>query len=173
MVVRLEDSTKPKAEEDEEIDVPKVYYTSRTHTQLRQLTSELLKTGFVGGIPEGKDDNDTNMSIRAVPLGGRAQLCINAKVSISQRLLHCTWLIGLKVREVGRTKGGDRMNEACLDLQKAGTIVFYPRRSRPLAQAHLVDSKSGRCPYLPPKDKEERLLDFRDQILVCEAIRTD
>jgi len=60
------------------------------------------------------------------------------------------------------------MNEACLDLQQAGMIIFSLRRSRLLAQTRRADSKSGRCPYLPPKDKEERLLDFRDQILVSK-----
>jgi hypothetical protein len=31
-----------------------------------------------------------------------------------------------KVREIGRIKGGDRMNEACLDLQKAGELEWIP-----------------------------------------------
>ena len=31
-----------------------------------------------------------------------------------------------KVREIGRIKGGDRMNEACLDLQKSGELEWIP-----------------------------------------------
>lgn len=69
------------------MDVPKVFYTSRTHTQLRQLTSELLKTTFSKrtrsqgpSVNEAAEEEDT-LPIRTVPLGGRAQLCINAKAS--------------------------------------------------------------------------------------------
>jgi hypothetical protein len=29
-----------------------------------------------------------------------------------------------------------------------------------------IDSKTGRCPYLPPKEREDGMLDLRDQILV-------
>lgn len=82
----------------ESIDSRQIYYTSRTHTQLRQLTSELQKTSFPEPLPESD-----NQPVSLVPLGSRKQLCINDKV----RAL--------------ATKGGDeRMNEACLDMQKSG-----------------------------------------------------
>lgn len=64
-----------------------------------------------------------------VPLGSRKQLCINDKV----RAL---------------TKGGDeRMNEACLDMQKSG---------------------KERCEYLPKKDDEGLMLEARDSVLVSQ-----
>jgi hypothetical protein len=90
---RLEAGSKPKEEEAEEIDVPKIYYTSRTHTQLRQLTSELMKTTFARRAKpkassagpeldiEFEREDEDDLPIRSVPLGGRKQLCINEKVS--------------------------------------------------------------------------------------------
>lgn len=72
-----------------------IFYTSRTHTQLRQLTSELLKTTFAR-IPEdnvadtmGPDKavssphaatSLANNPTRMVPLASRRQMCINEKV---------------------------------------------------------------------------------------------
>lgn len=79
-----------------------IYYTSRTHTQLRQLTSELLKTSFTSYKRSGEDDGDA-IAVSMVPLGSRKQLCINEKV-----------------RALAKNIGNDRMNEACLDMQKSG-----------------------------------------------------
>ena len=52
--------------EEEEPDVTKVYYASRTHSQLSQFVGEIRKTTFA----------DT----RAIALGSRANLCINDEV---------------------------------------------------------------------------------------------
>ncbi|WWC69182.1 uncharacterized protein I206_103118 [Kwoniella pini CBS 10737] len=127
------ESTRPKAkqEEIEEEDLPKIYYTSRTHTQLRQLTSELLKTSF----PLKEDDLDNNAEagpsttkgVSLVPLGSRKQLCINDKV-----------------RSLAKNGGDERMNEACLDMQKSGKT---------------------RCEFLPTKAEEGIMLDARDAVL--------
>lgn len=72
-----------------------IFYTSRTHTQLRQLTSELLKTAFAH-IPDqeefeplvatGAKLKDLKATVetaptRMVPLASRRQLCINEMVS--------------------------------------------------------------------------------------------
>jgi hypothetical protein len=35
-----------------------------------------------------------------------------------------------------------------------------------LLMAQSIDSKTGRCSYLPPKEREDGMLDLRDQILV-------
>jgi chromosome transmission fidelity protein 1 len=51
-------------EEDEEEVTPKVYFTSRTHSQLSQFVGELKRTEFAGRI-------------RTVCLGSRKNLCIN------------------------------------------------------------------------------------------------
>ncbi|WVF71908.1 hypothetical protein IAT40_006718 [Kwoniella sp. CBS 6097] len=133
------EATRPKAHQDdeEEEDVPKIYYTSRTHTQLRQLTSELLKTSFPVNKYLDSPPTDTiateslqSPGVSLVPLGSRKQLCINDKVRALAK---------------GSTVGGDeRMNEACLDMQKSGKT---------------------RCEYLPRKGEEGMMLDARDAVL--------
>lgn len=99
-----------KVEEEEEEDIPKIYYTSRTHSQLRQLTSELLKTRFPH--PPVPDDSAATTEpgasgVSLVPLASRRQLCINDKV-----------------RALGKGGNDERLNEACLDMQKAGEPSF-------------------------------------------------
>ncbi len=111
-------SLNPFDEDDPSIpQTPKIFYTSRTHTQLRQLSSELQKTGFASargrvrsdagagwkerlgddsgvrlGVRKRVDieievgekaeagEEDIELPVRTVPLGGRRQLCINEKV---------------------------------------------------------------------------------------------
>lgn len=69
-----------------------------------------------------------------VPLGSRKQLCINDRV-----------------RALGKTGGDERINEACLDLQKSGS------------------GSKGRCEYLP-KAEDGTMLDARDAILVSDHL---
>ncbi|KAI4962555.1 hypothetical protein ZWY2020_029167 [Hordeum vulgare] len=54
-------------EEEEEEATPKVYFTSRTHSQLSQFVRELKRTDFSG-------------KLRTVCLGSRKSLCINMDV---------------------------------------------------------------------------------------------
>ncbi|RXK42015.1 chromosome transmission fidelity protein 1 [Tremella mesenterica] len=112
--------------EEKEEDLPKIYFASRTHTQLRQLTSELLKTTFVPSSSDTPDSEGDTHGISTVPLGSRKQLCINDKV-----------------RALARNGGDERMNEACLDMQK---------------------SNKARCEFLP-KSEDVAMLDARDAVL--------
>ncbi|KAK1925113.1 helicase C-terminal domain-containing protein [Papiliotrema laurentii] len=123
---------KPKSqqEEEEEEDVPKIFYTSRTHSQLRQLTTELLKTSFPAQVRNhaaGTEGEDRSTGVSLVPLGSRKQLCINDKV-----------------RALAKGGNDERMNEACLDMQKSGKT---------------------RCEFLPKKEDEAAMLDARDAVL--------
>lgn len=124
-----------EVEEEADEDVPKVgqaldthvltrqvYFASRTHSQLRQLSAELLKTSF----PAGKDGVAEDHGVSLVPLASRRQMCINDKV---------------RAQSHGRE---DRLNEACLDMQKSGNT---------------------RCPHLPATADEGPLLDARDSVL--------
>lgn len=69
------------------------------------MTSELLKTSFASydSVPESSSAEAPSHGVSLVPLGSRKQLCINEKV-----------------RALARNGGDERMNEACLDMQKSG-----------------------------------------------------
>ena len=79
---------------------------------------------------------DEAFGVSLVPLGSRKQLCINEKV-----------------RALAKGGSDERMNEACLDMQKSGKT---------------------RCEYLPAKD-DGAMLDARDDVLVSTlcVIRAD
>jgi chromosome transmission fidelity protein 1 len=81
----------------------KVYFSSRTHSQLNQFSSQLRLPDFPSSYTEVKEH------LKYLPLGSRKQLCIHEKVSkISDSAL---------------------MNEACLEVQKPDSTTkceFYP-----------------------------------------------
>ncbi|KIY49612.1 DNA repair helicase [Fistulina hepatica ATCC 64428] len=118
---------KAKAHDEEEDERPctKIYYTSRTHSQLSQILPELpsSKRKFVDEESGETDDGVQFYTTRTVPLGSRKQLCIN--------------------NDLRKLKGD--LDEAC--------------------RALLGEKGERRCPYLPPTDDEERILNLRDQIL--------
>lgn len=79
---------------------------------------------------------------RTVSLGSRKQLCINDRL---------------------RKKSKD-IDEACREIldgtstTSSNLACFSPRIT--------IEKGDKRCQFLPPMDEEERMLDFRDQILV-------
>ncbi|KAF9911357.1 ATP-dependent DNA helicase chl1 [Linnemannia zychae] len=87
-------------EEDQEPDVLKIYYCSRTHSQLSQFVDELRKTSY-------------GEHLHVISLGSRKSLCINDRF-----------------RKKASTKNShsaepvvnvNKLNDACLDAQKSGT----------------------------------------------------
>ncbi|KAF9534507.1 helicase C-terminal domain-containing protein [Crepidotus variabilis] len=128
-------------QDEEEFNCTKIYYASRTHSQLSQILPELSRLKIKHReisvmdyhpptIPAKRsiydDERDTSESIpstRTVSLGSRKQLCINDNL---------------------RAKARD-LDEACREL--------------------LGEKDEKRCPHLPTTAEEEKLLDFRDQIL--------
>ncbi|KAL1736853.1 helicase C-terminal domain-containing protein [Schizophyllum commune] len=136
-------------EEDEEaLKCTKIYYASRTHSQLSQVLPELRRVDERRACSSASDDSqpkNTNekfardcgkrprdeddevqyfTTTRAVALGSRKQLCINN-----------TLLKGKRVD----------LDEAC--------------------RAMLAEKKEKRCPHLPSQEEEAAMLDLRDQIL--------
>lgn len=70
----------------------KIYFASRTHSQLSQLCSQLRMTDFPSSL------GDVHEKIKYLPLGSRKQLCINESVNT--------------------LKDAQQINEKCIDLQK-------------------------------------------------------
>ncbi|KAF8967073.1 helicase C-terminal domain-containing protein [Flammula alnicola] len=133
---------------EEEITCTKIYYASRTHSQLAQVLPESSKLKLRAKVsitnyhpspqqtvpqkrslnsePDDEDECGIVPSApvtRAISLGSRKQLCINDQL---------------------RAKTRD-LDEACREL--------------------LGEKEGKRCQYLPPIGEEDKMLDFRDQIL--------
>ncbi|KIY70584.1 DNA repair helicase [Cylindrobasidium torrendii FP15055 ss-10] len=130
-----------RGEEEEELTCTKIYYASRTHSQLTQLVPELQRlkfdvkvTDFEPSPPHklGKRpalaleaDSTPPQFTRTVALGSRKQLCINDSL---------------------RARSTD-LDEACRTL--------------------LEEKGDKRCQFLPSLDEEDKMLEFRDAILAA------
>ncbi|RDB17932.1 ATP-dependent DNA helicase CHL1 [Hypsizygus marmoreus] len=127
---------------DVEPTCTKIYYASRTHSQLTQILPELRRlklsphicshhsslspsttSGHKRPADALEDDDLLAPCTRTVSLGSRKQLCINENLRARSRDL----------------------DESCREL--------------------LGEKGDKRCQYLPPMDEATRMLDFRDQIL--------
>ncbi|QSS49054.1 DEAD_2 domain-containing protein [Histoplasma capsulatum var. duboisii H88] len=119
-------------------DEIRVFYCSRTHSQLTQFAHELRRVKLPPSIPpevgdQGKatdmsyPDDALEESTKHLSLGSRKTLCINSKV-----------------RALGNSTA---VNERCLDIQRPETPAEY------------------RCPFLPTKENETLVNDFRDHTL--------
>lgn len=97
-------SVKPKdQDEDEET---KIFYCSRTHSQLSQFASELRRVNMPSSIPEElTTGEEVEERLKHLSLGSRKNLCINPKVS------------GLE--------NPTAINERCLDLQQSGVAAEH------------------------------------------------
>ncbi|KAK3302896.1 helicase C-terminal domain-containing protein [Chaetomium strumarium] len=100
-----------KEEVDGEVeDEIKIYYTSRTHSQLTQFISELRRPAFPPSIPAdmvsskgGDEEKPATEAVKQLPLSSRQKLCINPSVarlgSLSAINDRCTELQQSKAKE--------------------------------------------------------------------------
>ena len=138
---------------DEDVDEVKIYYCSRTHSQLTQFVQELrrVKLPIPDWMHEALQKEEVNvdhLAVKHVPLASRKNLCINEKV--------------LALGSVSA------INERCLELQDAKTskehkCPFIPKKdSEPMLEAFkdqtlavirdieevgFLGKKMGICPY--------------------------
>ncbi|KAJ5780899.1 hypothetical protein N7457_006059 [Penicillium paradoxum] len=147
-------STQKKDDEDEADNEIKIFFCSRTHSQLSQFAGELRRVKFPSSIPsdldpESKDEfSKLEERVKHLSLGSRKNLCINPKVRALEN--------------------NTAINEKCLDLQQAGRAAdkkcsFIPSKDdealslefRDHALATVKDiedianvgQKLGICPY--------------------------
>jgi chromosome transmission fidelity protein 1 len=131
MIIPMKDerSTDDAAEE------MKIFFCSRTHSQLSQFVGELQRVCLPAGLPPektvGGSDQDlireATEGIKQITLGSRKNLCINSKVN--------------------KLASQTAINERCMELQQSKT------------------PSEKKCQYIPSKDDESLVLDFRDHAL--------
>ncbi|TGJ81561.1 hypothetical protein E0Z10_g7202 [Xylaria hypoxylon] len=121
-VPRFSDVGKEDIDDGEEGDqVKKIYYTSRTHSQLTQFISELRRPAFLPSVPDNflkSDEDHETEAVKHVPLSSRQRLCINPSVA--------------------RLGSLSAINDRCSELQQPKTkdkCQFIPKADN-LAQTH-------------------------------------
>lgn len=135
LLEKLKGPTRTQNDPDDSEET-KIFYCSRTHSQLSQFAGELRRVTLPSSIPpeiehEGSEnhdpENELQEAIKHLSLGSRKTMCINTKV---QNLGSAT-----------------AINERCLDLQRPDVAA---------------DKK---CPFAPSKENEPVINDFRDHVL--------
>ncbi|ANB14288.1 Chl1p [Sugiyamaella lignohabitans] len=100
-----------------EFNKVKIYFTSRTHSQLSQFASQLQLPKFSPSMAGSSDPKkcSESESTKVVPLGSRKQLCVNPKVNKYKNSV------------------GSQINDACMDLQKesGGGCAWLRREHNP------------------------------------------
>lgn len=129
MIVSKQDDRHAEEAEEE----LKIFFCSRTHSQLSQFVGELQRVHLPAGLqPEKQKDasdgtEEITEEIKQITLGSRKNLCINPKVN--------------------KLASQTAINERCVELQQSKTPA---------------DKK---CQYIPTKDDESLVLDFKDHAL--------
>ncbi|XP_066286336.1 ATP-dependent DNA helicase DDX11-like isoform X2 [Branchiostoma lanceolatum] len=140
--------TRSEDDKEEEVHITKIYYCSRTHSQLAQFVREVQKSPF------GKD-------VRVVSLGSRQNLCINDSVRKlgSTNLINdrCLEMQNKKKKEESRGKGDDADRQQKRRRSQAGGCPFHqhiPTYSdevlaevRDIEQLVVKGRKMDACPY--------------------------
>lgn len=147
LMEKLGYSTGPSKTEEEAPDEIKIFFCSRTHSQLSQFTTELRRVKLPPAISPDDQMEMLADDVKHITLGSRKNLCINSKVN--------------------RLGNATAINERCVELQQAtttdGRCPHMPtKESEPLlndfrdhAFAKIRDiedlgslgKKLGVCPY--------------------------
>jgi len=147
-------SRKQDGAAEEDIDELKIFFCSRTHSQLSQFVGELQRVKLPPGLPPDSDGSaqskvdSTVEAVRQLTLGSRKNLCINPKVT--------------------KLRNQTAINERCVELQQSSTsgehkCPFLPTKEsedlvlhfrdhalakvRDIEDLASVGAKLGICPY--------------------------
>ena len=90
-----------RGQEDDGVDELKIFFCSRTHSQLSQFVGELKRVTLPPGLSPEHDEAGKTEDVKHLPLGSRKNLCINPKVS--------------------KLKDPTAINERCMELQQSKT----------------------------------------------------
>lgn len=121
----------------------KIYFVSRTHSQLSQFSSQLRMTQFPSSISD-----DSKERIKYLPLGSRKQLCINEDVSNLNDLSS----INEKCKELQNDKDhhcqfmpSTQSQEDTLKVQRLNDLIMADIHD--IEDLNDLGSKIGMCPY--------------------------
>ncbi|KAJ2712709.1 ATP-dependent DNA helicase chl1 [Coemansia spiralis] len=117
----------------EEPSVRKVYYASRTHSQLQQFVNEIKRTRFAQD------------GIRCVTLGSRQQLCVNDKVRSGSTSVHA-----LNERCLEMQQSAKKARCACLPVQATPMLDFKDAAARTIMDIEELAAEGRRrgvCAY--------------------------
>ncbi|CAL3969756.1 unnamed protein product [Diplocarpon coronariae] len=103
----------PQEDDDDEKEEVKIFYCSRTHSQLTQFINELRRVEFPPSLKDEDAKPTDTENLKHLTLGSRKNLCINPKVSKLNSLA--------------------AINERCSELQQSSTAkehkcVFLPNK---------------------------------------------
>ena len=95
-----------KTEDGQVMDETKIFFCSRTHSQLTQFSSELSRVKMPAAVTMDEDPSNSGINsltedVKHLTLGSRKNLCINPKVS--------------------RLGNATAINERCLELQQSAS----------------------------------------------------
>lgn len=116
-----------ESKDDETEDSVKIFFCSRTHSQLIQFANEVRRVKIpLADVGRSGSENKLVEEIKHLSLGSRKNLCIN--------------------KDVKRLSSTMAINERCLELQKS-------------------KESSKKCKFLPKKENETLVHQFRDHAL--------
>jgi chromosome transmission fidelity protein 1 len=153
----------------------KIYYASRTHSQLSQVLHELEKlkinlspASVVALHSNGRETqqrlSDVASAKRRISTHDEEDESFPPDIpTIDVRVVSLGSRKQLCINEKLRSKAGD-LDEACRQLLSGELSIHNHSVTEEID--HLTEKGDRRCPHLPPMDDEVRMLDFRDQILV-------
>lgn len=141
-----------KTEDGQAIDETKIFFCSRTHSQLTQFSSELSRVKMPPAITMEDDSSNGEMEgvtedVKHLTLGSRKNLCINPKVSrlgnataINER---CLELQQSTSRECRCPSMPTKDNEALLNDFRDHALA----KIRDIEDLGVLGKKLGVCPY--------------------------